>query len=259
VFLLKNPYQPELEESITTISRKGKIWKVTLQRWNNLIAVGSKEERTNEHPFDLVRITVKDQKGKAIYRRPLWIMVAGHRKKEISSLQVYESYSRRYDIEHFFRFGKQRLGLVKSQTSETLHEENWHWIALLAYNMLYRARGIAQSVPYPWEKKKVAIIETIQRPTQVQRDYERIIQGIGTPAPVPKPRGNPLGRKKGCEGKKRHDCPFIRKKSKNQSEESGSIRIKKRRKLPRKMRRPYARIRRIWAKKHPPPKQTMTA
>jgi hypothetical protein len=258
VFLLNNPSQPDYEECITTTSRKGKVWKVTLQRWNDLLATGSKTERTHEHPFDLVRVIVKDETGQSIYRRPLWVMIAGLRRKEISSLQVYESYTRRYDIEHFFRFGKQKLGLVNSQTSETLHEENWQWIALLAYNMLYRVRGIAQSIRYPWEKKRISVINTVQRPTQVQRDYERIIREIGTPAPIPKPRGNPVGRKKGQLGKRRYNCPLIQKNlSEDELAEPSSTRGK-RKKLPRKRRSPYTRIKRIWAKERAPPTRLRT-
>ncbi|MGH2639790.1 MAG: transposase, partial [Rhabdochlamydiaceae bacterium] len=249
VFLLNNPSQPECEEWITTTSRKGKKWKVTLQRWNDLLAGGSKTEKTHEYPFDLVRVIVKDEQGKPVYRRPLWVMIAGLRRKEISSLQAYESYSRRYDIEHFFHFGKQKLGLVGSQTSETLHEENWHWIALLAYTMLFRGRGMARSIRYPWEKKKISVVGTIQGPTQVQRDYERIIREIGTPAPIPKPRGNPVGRKKGQLGKRRRACSLIQKSAdEDQSAETNSAREKKK-KLPRKKSSPYTRIKRIWTRK----------
>jgi len=194
--LLQCPSDPDLEEVTTITPRKGHVCQVLLQRWNDVIMHGSREARTHEHPFDLLKVTVTDKKGKLLFRRPLWVMIAGVRRRDVSSKDAYISYSRRYDIEHFFRFGKQRLGLVKFQTWETRHEEGWYWVGLLAYNMLYHARQLTQPRVYPWEKRKVHAIATTQRPTQVQRDYGRIIRGIGTPAPIPKPRGKSPGRRK---------------------------------------------------------------
>jgi hypothetical protein len=181
--LLQDPSEPDLEEITTMITRRGKECQVLLQRWNDVIMQGSKEERTHEHPFDLLKVTVTDKKGKPVYRRPLWVIIVGARRREVRSKDAHIAYGRRYDIEHFFRFGKQRLLLVNSQTCETHHEESWHWIGLLAYNMLYHARFLASAVRYPWEKKKIQVLSSIERPSQVQRDYRRIIREIGTPAP----------------------------------------------------------------------------
>ncbi len=257
--LLKCPPQPDLEETTTITTRKGRVYQVLLERWNNVIMQGSQEERTHEHPFDLLRVTVTDQKGKPVYRRPLWAMIAGVRRRDLSSKDAYISYGRRYDIEHFFRFGKQRLGLVNSQTCETRHEENWHWIGLLAYNMLFHARQLTRPVTYPWEKRKVHAITATERPSQVQRDYGRIIRGIGSPAPIPKPRGKSSGRPLGYNSGERPDCPLIRKsvkKGDQESAEQNSVTQDKKSPARAKFRQPkkqYRRVRRIWSKKRPIP------
>lgn len=259
--LLKCPSQPDLEEITTITTRKGRVYQVFLQRWNNVIMQGSQEERTHEHPFDLLRVTVTDKNGKPVYRRPLWVMIAGVKRKDVSSKEAYTSYGRRYDIEHFFRFGKQRLGLVNSQTCETRHEENWHWIGLLAYNMLYHARQLAQPVQYPWEKKIVRVITTAERPSQVQRDYGRIIRGIGTPAPIPKPRGKSPGRSQGYKSGERPDRPLIRKSVKKEDlelTEQDSSTPEKKPSYRAKLKRPkvrYPRMRRVWSKNRPSPMQ----
>jgi hypothetical protein len=70
---LQAPSEPDLEEVTTMITRKGRECHVLLQRWNDVVMQGSKEERTHEHPFDLLKVTVTDKKGKPVYRRPLWI------------------------------------------------------------------------------------------------------------------------------------------------------------------------------------------
>ena len=186
-------------------------------------------------------------------------MIAGVKRRDLSSKDAYISYGRRYDIEHFFRFGKQKLGLVNSQTCETRHEENWHWIGLLAYNMLYHARQLTQPATYPWEKRKVHAITATKRPSQVQRDYGRIIRGIGTPAPIPKPRGKSSGRQLGCKSGERPDRPLIRKSAKKEDRESAkqdSVTQDKKSPVRAKSRQPkkhYRRVRRFWSKKRPSP------
>ena len=38
---------------------------------------------------------------------------------------IFLSYRQRFDIEHFFRFGKNRLLMDKIQTPDVQHEESW--------------------------------------------------------------------------------------------------------------------------------------
>lgn len=255
--VLQAPSEPDLEEVTTMITRKGKEYQVLLQRWNDVVMHGSKEKRTHEHPFDLLKVTVTDKKGKPVYRRPLWVIIVGTRRREVHSKDAHIAYGRRYDIEHYFRFGKQRLGMVASQTCETCHEENWHWIGLLAYNMLYYARSLAKSTRYPWEKKKIQVLSSIERPSQVQRDYSRIILEIGTPAPFPKPRGKSPGRQLGHKVGERPDHPVISKSAEKEDDKSENpTRKQKKAMLGRKKRTQplkYSRMRRVWSKNRPAP------
>jgi hypothetical protein len=152
------------------------------------------------------------QDGTALYKKPLWLMVTGARRQELSLAEIADSYFRRFDIEHFFRFGKQKLLLDRFQTPDARHEENWWWICIFSYIMLYHTRLLANQVKHPWERrpKKLESIK-ILTPSQVQRDYERIIKGIGTPASAPKPRGNSSGRREGTRVACRKDCPIVKK------------------------------------------------
>ena len=45
--------------------------------------------------------------------------------QEISVEEYFTHYQDRYDIEHFFRFGKNNLLMDQYQTPETKHEEAW--------------------------------------------------------------------------------------------------------------------------------------
>jgi hypothetical protein len=122
-------------------------------------------------------------------------------------LQIFEAYRRRFDLEHFFRFGKQRLLLTHYQTPDTAHEEKWWLLVHLAYLQLWVARPSAQARPRPWETTHAP--PRPLAPTQVQRDFGRILRQIGTPATVPKPRGNAPGRPKGPHGPTRPRQPVV--------------------------------------------------
>ncbi len=87
--LLNCPSQPDLEEITTIITRKGRECQVLLQRWNDVIMQGSKEERTHEYPFDLLRVIVTDKKGKPVYRRPLWVIIVGVKRRDVKSKTAY--------------------------------------------------------------------------------------------------------------------------------------------------------------------------
>ena len=190
--------KPDEEVITEIITRKGTVLQVKIERWNNLLMRGKKDAPMHNRPFDLVRCRVFNDKGELVFKRPLWLTVLGSRRGEISTEHVYEAYRRRYDLEHFFRFGKNKLLLDRFRTSTVEHEENWWELCCLAYTHLWLAASLSEKIPRPWEKYKPEFRNrTIPGPAQVQRDFVRIIRAIGTPAVSPKPRGNSPGRKKG--------------------------------------------------------------
>ena len=71
-----------------------------------------------------------------------------------------------------------------------LHEEAWWQLCMVAYTQLYLARELAQNIPSPWGKYLPSNNASIRSPSQVQKDFERIIGTIGTPAQPPKPLKN---------------------------------------------------------------------
>jgi hypothetical protein len=126
-------------------------------------------------------------------------------------MQIWESYKKRYDIEHFFKFGKSRLLMDKFQTPDTTHEESWWQLASFAYAQLYMARQLADNLPNPWEKYLPTMKNNakVKSPRQVQKSFLKITAMIGTPANPPKPRGKPLGRLKGAQQPRRIRLPIV--------------------------------------------------
>lgn len=214
-FRLKEPETWELPDQVaetTFISYKKVTYRVEIQAWHSLIMRGGKDCPMRQHPFTLVQIRWYNQKGEALFQKPLWLIVMGDRRMELSLLDIYEAYLQRYDLEHFFRFGKQKLLLDKFQTPDDQHEEHWWRLVALAYLQLWAAKEMASNLPRPWEKYLPAPVDKHPTPAMVLRDMSRIIRQIGTPAPAPKPRGKSPGRRKGAKLIPRSRQP-VRKKS----------------------------------------------
>jgi predicted alpha/beta hydrolase len=102
------------------------------------------------------------------------------------------------------------------QTPEVAHEENWVHLVQLATVQLWLAREVAGIRLRPWERYLPRRTSGVASPSQVQRDWERIIRQIGTPAAWPKRRGKSPGRAKGTQPGRRPRHPVV-KKGKNVS------------------------------------------
>ena len=192
--------EPDEQVTTTHISRRGKTYRVEIQSWHNLLMRGKRKPKRlpmHRYPFTLVRIVLYDGDGQQAFRRPLWLIVIGERRHELSLLDVYHAYGQRYDLEHFFRFGKQKLLLASFQTPDDVREETWWQLAHIAYAQLWMARHVARSLPRPWERSLPTMRARLMSPSLTQRDFGRVIRQIGTPAQPPKRRGNSPGRHKG--------------------------------------------------------------
>ena len=137
------------------------------------------------------------RQGHPVFQRALWLVVYGARRHELTLRAIWDAYHQRYDVEHFFRFGKQRLLLAAYQTPEATYEENWWQLVGLAQTQLWLARPAAESLPYPWERYLAPPPRGWLSPAMVQRDFTRLLRQIGTPAQAPKRREKAPGRGKG--------------------------------------------------------------
>ena len=213
-FDLKDPDswgEPDEVAETTFISHKKISSRVEIQAWNNRLMRGGKNLPMHQHPFTLVKIRWYNPKGEALFQKPLWLIVMGDRRTELSLLDIYQAYLQRYDLEHFFRFGKQKLLLDKFQTPDEQHEEHWWRLVALAYLQLWVAKDTAGHLPRPWEKYLPSVVDKQLTPAMVLRDMSRIIRQMGTPAPAPKRRGNSPGRRKGVKLTPRKRQPVIKK------------------------------------------------
>ena len=203
-FKLHDPDTHTLPDAILVLElepqKKRRERKVLIEVWENMTMPGKNKPKRIPmecYPFRLVRITCFDHEGKQVYSNPWWLIVLGERRQELSLEDIYHSYTSRSRLEHFFRFGKQKLLLNAFQTPETEREENWWSIVHLAYLMLWMALPLTQHLPRPWERHLPEHKRKTIGPAIVQRDFSRLISQFASPAKSHKPRGKSPGRTKG--------------------------------------------------------------
>ena len=195
------------------ITKKGRLLNVTIQSWSEMLMLPSHDCPMHRQPFTLMQVQVSTKEGIRNWK-PMWLIMMGQRRYELTTKKGYQAYRQRYDIEHLLRFGKQRLLLNASATPSIEHEENWVILSFLAYVQLWAARKLALSLPRPWERYLPQKTKGFLSPSQVQRDMNRIITEIGTPANSPKRRGFSEGRTQGMLQTKRTRHEVIKKAKK---------------------------------------------
>ncbi len=203
----------------TFTTKRGRELHLKISGWNQLLIRGTKDYKMHKHPFRLLQVVVSDETGQTIWK-PMWLIVIGSRRHELSLIECHEAYGQRYDLEHLFRFGKQKLLMTAYSTPEVHHEENWFQLTLLSYVNLWQARKLATVLPRPWESYLRTTEAVKITPSLVQRDFYRIISQLGTPAQSPKRRGYSPGRIKGEKKVPRTRHQVIKKQSKRKNKKS---------------------------------------
>ena len=201
-------------------SARGKNYTVKLRRWNGLIIKGKNGIVMHDKPFDVVKVEVFDNNGNPVNYKNMWLMVAGERKNLIEIKDVFLRYSKRFKIEHFFRFCKQHLLLGKYQTPDTDTQNKWCTFTCLAYLNLLCLSGMMDSdILHPWRKGST-LSENVPGPYAVKRVSSKILDEIGTPAKPCYYKSHGHGRKLGTELPKRGKKSVIIK-SKTKKTKSG--------------------------------------
>ncbi len=156
-----------------TTSQQNKTQIIKIEGWKDILM----RSPFNLKPFRLIRIRVLKPNGELLFKRSLWLLIAGKRQDELSLQEIFLAYRQRFDIEHFFRFGKTRLLLDKFQTPEVEHEEAWSQFAMMSYVQLYMARQLANNLTNPWEiySPEFKMSRKEKSPSQVQKDFGRLL------------------------------------------------------------------------------------
>lgn len=191
-----------------------KRYIVQVQVWEDMMLRSKRGLSMKDKSCRLMRIVLLDKDGKAVFKKAMWLSVWGLRNKELSLEQIFWAYRLRFDIEHFFRFGKQKLLLDKFETPIEGNIENWLEVVSLAYWMLWVAQKDSKHECHKWQKydknhKKRVDHGLMPTPSEVQKGLAAIILRFEQAPFLPKPRNKGNGRKEGMKLSKRAKYPII--------------------------------------------------
>lgn len=210
------PFDDKL--TIQQPTTKGRSLTIHLHRFNDFLLQTKKGYKMVDKPVDILVCQVLDTKSKEQVFAPMYLAICGKRKTEVSTLQTYQAYRHRYDIEPAFRLGKQQLKLDKYQTSKAEYFDKWLNIYQLAYWLLFVSSDeVVFQTPkwrsYKPENKPENLKEHLS-PAQTFSSLETLLLKIDSKPFKARPSNKGKGRKKGLKFTKQTRHPVVRKRKK---------------------------------------------
>lgn len=170
-----------------------------LQMWHSLHL-----RQAATQGLSLIRVERLNPSG-ASPLKPLWLIWVGLDRPVLST--TWQQYLRRFAIDHWYRFAKQRLHWTLPQLATPESSQRWSDLMPLLTWQLWLARPQVQDCPLPWQKSALNL-----SPGRTANAFAAVLALIGTPAPAPKPRGKSPGWTPGQPRSPRIRYPTVRKR-----------------------------------------------
>lgn len=197
---LRAPGNPERKE---TVRRSGQEFR--LSGWSN--------QHLKPLPTLVglvLRVEFIKADGTPRYKRPLWLFWSG--RQDVALADLVTMYLLRFQVEHFFRFAKQRLGLLVAHLGDLTPIETWVQVVALAYWQLLLARQLVKPTYRPWDPTARQDPNRPLTPGQVLDAWRIFSRTLDTPAVAPKPAGKAPGRAPGYQPKLKPRRPVAKAK-----------------------------------------------
>jgi hypothetical protein len=120
----------------------------------------------------------------------------------------WDWYLRRFAVDHWHRFAKQRLHWTLPCLATPEQAERWSDLMPLLTWQLWLARALVGATPLPWQKPQAPERLT---PGRVHQGMAALLAAIGTPAQPPKPRGKAPGWPAGRPRRRRERYAVVAK------------------------------------------------
>jgi len=160
-------------------------------------------KQSADHPMTLLLIERLDKAGQ-LKHQPLWLIWVGQTMPTL--VAIWRLYLRRFAIEHWYRFLKQRLHWCLPHLGSAQQTQAWSSLMPLMSWQLWLARNEAPDQPLPWQKPL-----SDKTPGRVANAFATILVRIGSPAHDPKPRGKSTGWPTGKARPPRPRFPTVKK------------------------------------------------
>ena len=189
---------PEARE--TLVVEDPELGQVKVSRWSTFHF-----RQAAEQAMEVLRVEVLKPVGRKRKFKPLWLVWLGQTMPSLDEL--WWKYLRRFAVDHWYRFAKQRLHWTLPQVGETAAAERWSDLMPVMSWQLWIAREDCVDHPLPWQKAQDNL-----SPGRVAQSFAAIIASIGTPAQPPKTRGKSPGWPKGQPRSARTRYPTVKKR-----------------------------------------------
>ena len=189
---------PEARE--TLVVEDPELGQVKVSRWSTFHF-----RQAAEQAMEVLRVEVLKPVGRKRKFKPLWLVWLGQTMPSLDEL--WWKYLRRFAVDHWYRFAKQRLHWTLPQVGETTAAERWSDLMPVMSWQLWIAREDCVDHPLPWQKAQDNL-----SPGRVAQLFAAIIASIGTPAQPPKTRGKSPGWPKGQPRSARTRYPTVKKR-----------------------------------------------
>ena len=178
-----------------------KLQRVRVRLWKNLHF-----RKAATRPMLVLRVERLDAQGNMRVSKPLWLAWVGEEMPPLES--VWRLYLRRFTIDHWYRFLKQRLHWTVPKLSTPKQCERWSDLMPLMTWELWLARDIVTDNPLPWQKSLDKLT-----PGRVAQAMGGVLAAIGTPTQLPKPRGKSPGWEPGKPRSRKNRYPTVKKRA----------------------------------------------
>jgi DDE superfamily endonuclease len=220
---LSNPGSgPPPDTALTTQSPR--YGTVRVQTWANMHQQLHRDGHWTTWPPDtelpivrgtVIRVSVEHLPGGRKPLKDIWLFHTAPPGTEPDIDLLWKAYLRRFDQEHFHRFGKVHLGLRSAHLSSAAATDRWVQLALAVYAQLRIASTLTDEIRRPWHPKPTP--GSVASPYQTRLGFRRLRAQLGTPAkPAKFTRPGP-GRPKGSKNRPKAPCPPHRKSVKTDS------------------------------------------
>nr|WP_230968203.1 NF041680 family putative transposase [Nostoc sp. WHI] len=135
-----------------------KLGRVRISLWKNLHF-----RKAATRPMLVLRVERLDAQGNLRVSKPLWLAWVGEQMPTLE--EVWRLYLRRFTIDHWYRFLKQRLHWTVPKLSTPKQCERWSDLMPLITWELWLARDIVADNPLPWQKSLDKLTRSLSRPS----------------------------------------------------------------------------------------------
>jgi hypothetical protein len=187
-------------DNVIEIYEHSQLGQIRVSQWLDLHFY-----RAAQHRVNLILVQRMKPMSNGQPFPPLWLTWVGERTLPLET--VWFKYLRRFGVDHWYKFVKQRLHWTLPNLRTPEQSERWSDLMPLMSWQLWLARDLVVENVLPWQSATTNLT-----PGRVAQSMLSVLVDIGTPAKMPKQRGKSPGWEKGRVRTKAPSYPTVKKR-----------------------------------------------